>query len=132
MANQSQTAFDEGTFTFDGTAFGITDITLGEETSELDVSDTETESGESEFIYGKTSRPISFTAWVKAGTASLATKVQKAFTLECLDENGGYTLFSGNATLGTKSMTGSRDGAFSWQYNGRIQGALVETQHSES
>lgn len=127
MALQGQAAFDEGVFTFDGNAFGITDLTLGEETSELDVSDTETAQGESEFIYGKTSRPISFTAFHKVGTAPLPTKVQKAFTFSIYDENGSQDVLSGQCTLGTKTLTGSRDGAVTWAYTGRIQGALNES-----
>lgn len=128
MANQNQAAFDEGVFTFDGEAFGITDLTLGEETSEIDVSDTETDAGESEFLYGKTSRPISFTAFHKVNTASLPTKVQKAFTFSIFDETGLLQdVFSGNCTLGTKSLTGSRDGAITWAYTGRVQGALGES-----
>lgn len=128
MANQNQAAFDEGVFTFDGSAFGITDLNLGEETSEIDVSDTETTTGESEFIFGKTSRPISFTAFHKVNTASLPTKVQKAFTFSVFDETGLLQdVFSGNCTLGTKTLTGSKDGAMTWAYTGRIQGALDES-----
>lgn len=128
MALQNQAAFDDGVFTFDGSAFGITDLTLGEETTELDVSDTETTTGESEFIYGKTSRPISFTAYHKVNTETLPTKTQKAFTFSIFDETGALQdVLSGNCTLGTKTMTGSKDGAVTWAYSGRIQGALVES-----
>lgn len=127
MALQKQAAFDEGIFTFDGVAFGITDLNIGEETSELDVSDTETDSGESEFIYGKTSRPISFTAFHKVGTPPLQTKVQKAFSFSIFDEAGGQDVLSGQCTLGQKNMTGARDGAITWAYTGKIQGGLNES-----
>jgi len=127
MANQNQAAFDEGVFTFDGKTFGVTDLSIGEETSEIDVSDTETASGESEFIYGKSSRPISFTAFHKVGEGSLPTKEQKAFTFSIYDEHGSQDVLSGQCTLGTKTMTGSRDGAVTWAYTGKIQGAINES-----
>lgn len=126
MALQNQTSFDEGTFNFDSAPYGIIDITLGEESSEIDVSDTSTTSGESEYLTGKTSRSISFTAFHKVGTPTLATKIDKLFSLVALDESGGTTTFSGTCKLMSKEITGSRDGAFQVAYSGRIQGAMDE------
>lgn len=130
MALQGQSAFDEGTFTFDGSSYGIIDISLGEESSEIDVSDTETTSGESEFLSGKTSRAISFTAFHKFGTATLPTKIDKLFSMIAVDEAGNTTTFSGTCKLMSKEITGSRDGAFQVAYSGRIQGAMAEVHSS--
>lgn len=127
MALQKQAAFDEGEFTFGSNKIGITDITIGIETSEIDVSDTETTSGESEFIFSKTSRTISFTGFHKVGTKSLELKDQKPFQLKIFDEDGGYDIIYGQCTLSEKTLTGSRDGAMTWAYTGRIQGAMNES-----
>jgi len=129
-ALQNQTGFDEGTFTFDGVSFGIIDITLGEESSEIDVSDTETESGESEYLAGKTNRSISFTGFHKVGQQTLPAKVDKDFSLVALDESGGTTTFSGTCKILSKEISGSRDGALQVAYSGRIQGAMDEDHSS--
>lgn len=130
MATQGQMSFDEGQFTFDSAAIGIIDIELGEESSEIDVSDTETASGESEYLSGKTSRKISFTGFHKSGQGTLPTKVDKTYSLVVQDENGNTTTFSGTCKLLTKSITGSRDGALQVAYSGRIQGAQTEESSS--
>lgn len=129
-ALQGQMAFDEAEFKFDSANYGIIDVSLGEEASEIDVSDTETDSGESEYLSGKTSRSISFTAFHKLGTATLPTKIDKEFELIGSAEDGGTTSFAGTCKLLTKEISGSRDGALQVAYTGRIQGAMTETHES--
>lgn len=125
-----KTTFDDGTFTFDGNVLGIIDIEVGEEASEIDVSDTESPQGESEFLAGKTSRSISFTAFHKIGKNTLVTKSSKAFALEAEDEEGNTTNFAGNCILLTKNISGARDGAIQVAYSGRINGTMSETHES--
>jgi len=129
-ALQGQAAFDEGEFEFDSVPYGIIDVELGEEASEIDVSDTETASGESEYLSGKTSRSISFTAFHKFGTETLLIKIDKPFELVAAAESGATTTFAGTCKLITKNITGSRDGAFQVAYTGRIQGTMTEVHES--
>lgn len=130
FATQGQMAFDEGEFNFDNTKIGIIDIELGEEASEIDVSDTETDSGESEYLAGKTNRSISFTGFHKSGQPTLPTKIDKTFSIVAVDEAGLTTTFAGTAKLLTKTISGARDGAFQVAYSGRIQGSMSEDTSS--
>ena len=53
----SKTAFARATFTFDSTPYGVTDLEIGEEYSEIDTTDTESVLLESEFLGGRRQRP---------------------------------------------------------------------------
>ena len=128
--NSAKTAFDDATFMYQGQNIGIIDVELGEEASEIDTSDTNSPPGESEFLAGKISRTLSFTAFHKVGQEQFATRVSGDFSLQVEDEDGNTTTWTGKCLLLSKSTTGSRDGAIQVAYSGRIIGAITEEHES--
>ena len=126
----SKTAFARATFTFDSVDYGVTDFELGEEYSEIDVTDTESVLLESEFLGGRRTRPLSFTLWKPADVADIAMNTAKVATFVIVDDDAvpNTTTYSGSALLLTKRVGGNIDGAVSAAYTGRFTGAVTEVQ----
>jgi len=127
----AKSEFARGTLYWGGTTTsnvkGIVDITLDENISEIDVTDTETTLGESEFLGGRNTRGISFNLFKDVEDADLTMKTATTFQLVAEDAGGKKATYAGTALLLTKSITGTIDDAVKVAYTGRINGALVET-----
>ncbi len=67
----AKSEFARGTLTFNLVDYGITDITIDEIWTEIDVTDTESTLQESEYLGGRRSYNVSFTLFKNAGTADL-------------------------------------------------------------
>lgn len=128
----AKSEFARGTLYWGGTSstnvVGVVDVTLDENISEIDVTDTETALGESEFLGGRNTRGISFTHIKDVTEADLTMNSVTSFELEVADAGANTTTYSGSAILLTKSITGNIDDAVKVAYSGRITGAVVEAQ----
>ncbi len=120
--------FARGTLTFDSVDYGITDVTIDEVWSEIDVTDTESTLQESEFLGGRRSYNIQFTMFKNAGTADLSMNDGKTAIFKVLDSAATFTTYTGTLILLSKSISGTIDGAVTANYGGRISGALTEAQ----
>ena len=125
-----KTAFARATFTFNSVDYGVTDLELGEEFSEIDVTDTESTLLESEFLGGRRTRLLSFTLFKDAAVADLVMNSAKTTTFVVVDDAGtpNTTTYSGTAILLTKRVGGNIDGAVTVPYTGRFTGAVTEVQ----
>ena len=72
--------FARGQLLFNLDAYGITDISVDETWTEIDVTDTESTLQESEFLGGRRSYNVSFTLFKNAGTADLTLNRQSTAT----------------------------------------------------
>lgn len=111
--------------------YGIFNLTVDSNYSEIDVSDTKTTVGESEYIGNRLEHSISFDMYKDAATADL--------TLNAITNNnciitvvsataGDDTTYTGSLVLLSKTVGGNVDGMVTVTYNGKIDGALVEAQ----
>ena len=67
----AKTEFARGALLYNLTEYGITDITIDDSYSEIDVTDTLTAVGNSEYLGGRRSIGVSFSLFKNAGTADL-------------------------------------------------------------
>lgn len=107
---------------------GVTDLTLDENISEIDVTDTETAVGESEFLGGRNARSISFTHIKDVTEADLTMNSAQTFRFSAIDASANETQYDGTAILLTKSINGNIDDAVKVAYTGRISGSVSESQ----
>jgi predicted secreted protein len=127
----AKAAFARATLTYDAVEQGIFDLTIDSTYSEIDVTDTETTTGQSEFLGGKQIHTISFSTYKDAGTADLVLNLTSSNSciITIVSATGGDdTLYTGNLVLLNKSITGNIEGAVQLAYSGKISGALAETQ----
>ena len=128
----AKSEFARATFFFGGTSStnqkGIVDVTLDENYSEIDVTDTETALGESEFLGGRNTRGLSFTHIKDVTEADLTLNSATQFQLKVEDSSSNENTWTGTVILLTKSITGNIDDAVKVAYTGRITGAVVEAQ----
>ena len=68
--------FARGQLLFNLTGYGITDVSIDEVWTEIDVTDTESTIQESEFLGGRRSYNVSFTLFKNAGSADLVLNRQ--------------------------------------------------------
>ncbi|KKM15425.1 hypothetical protein LCGC14_1696210 [marine sediment metagenome] len=123
--------FARATLTYNAVEIGIFDLTIDSTFSEIDTTDTETSTGESEFLGGKQVHTISFSTYKDAGSADLVlnqTSANSCIITIVSASAGDDTLYTGNLVLLNKSITGNIDGAVQLAYSGKISGALAETQ----
>ncbi len=119
--------FARGTITYGGT-LGITDISIDETWTEIDVTDTESTLQESEYLGGRRSYTVSFTTFKNAGTADLTMNTSAEAVITVLDSAANSTVYTGDLILLTKNISGTIDDAVKISYSGRVTGALAETQ----
>ena len=123
--------FARATVNYNSNDIGVFDLTIDSTFSEIDTTDTETATGESEFLGGKQIHTISFSTYKDAGSADLVLNQTSSNTvvITILSASAGDdTLYTGALVLLSKSITGNIDGAVQMAYSGKISGALVETQ----
>ena len=123
--------FARATLTYNSVEIGIFDLTIDSTYSEIDTTDTETSTGESEFLGGKQVHTISFSTYKDAGSADLVlnqTSSNSCIITIVSASAGDDTLYTGALVLLNKSITGNIDGAVQLAYSGKISGALAETQ----
>jgi predicted secreted protein len=126
----SKNEFARATFYFGASSvtsnkYGVSDLQLEENFSEIDVTDTETAQSESEYLGGRNSRSISFNLFKDATKTDLPLNTQTAITVVFTDGTSSKT-YTGNAILLSKSIGGDVDSAVKVAYTGRINGALAE------
>ncbi len=119
--------FARGSLTYGGSV-GITDVSIDETWTEIDVTDTESTLQESEFLGGRRAYSISFTTFKNAGTADLTMNTSAEAVFTVLDSAANSTLYTGDLILLTKNLSGTIDDAVKVAYSGRVSGALAETQ----
>ena len=90
--------FARGSLTYGGSV-GITDVTIDETWTEIDVTDTESTLQESEFLGGRRTYNISFTVFKNAGTADLTMNTSAEAVITVLDSAATYTTYTGNLIL---------------------------------
>lgn len=123
--------FARATLTYNSVEIGIFDLTIDSTYSEIDVTDTETATGQSEFLGGKQTHSISFSAYKDAGAADLVLNQTTANTCVITivsSTAGDDTTYTGALVLLGKSVTGNIDGAVQLAYTGKISGVLTEAQ----
>lgn len=123
--------FARATLTYGGAEIGIFDVAINSAYSEIDVSDTLTALGQSDFLGAKQVHNISFSSFKLAGSADLVLNLTSSNTcvITIVSASAGDdTLYTGALVLLTKDVTGNIDGAVQLAYQGKITGALVETQ----
>lgn len=118
------------TITWNSTAVGVTEFSFDTTISEIDVTDTETPVGESEFLGAKKERSFSFTVYKKADVADLALNSEQTLSIAVVDTEGtpNTTTYSGSALLLSANVTGNVDGAVQVAYTGRFTGTVTEAQ----
>lgn len=114
--------------TWGGAEIGVSDFSIDTQISELDVTDTKTSVGESEFLGAKQERTISFTIYKDATVDGLDLNTSTAVTIAVTDASANTSTYAGNAILLSESVTGSVDGVVTVAYSGRFTGAVTETQ----
>ena len=124
----AKSEFARATFTYSSAEQGVTDVTIDDSYSEIDVTDTLTTVGNSEYLGGRRSISISFSLFKKAGTADITLNDPQTGILKVEDSAGDYTTYTGTAILLSKSLAGTIDDAVKVSYSGRISGALIEAQ----
>ena len=124
----AKSEFARATFTYNSVEQGVTDVTIDDSYSEIDVTDTLTTVGNSEYLGGRRSISISFSLFKIAGTADLILNAGQTGILKVEDSAGVYTTYTGTAILLSKSLAGTIDDAVKVSYSGRISGSLVEAQ----
>lgn len=127
MPNKNE--FARATLTYNAVEIGVFDVTINSVYGEIDVTDTLTAVGESEFLGSRQTHTISFSSFKLAGSADLVlnqTSTNEAiFTVS---DGSNTTLYTGDLVLLSKDVSGNIDGAVQLAYSGKISGALVETQ----
>ena len=124
----AKTEFARAALTYNSVEYGVTDVTIDDSYSEIDVTDTLTAIGNSEYLGGRRSISISFSLFKVAGTADLTLNDPQTCILQVEDSGGVYTTYTGTAILLSKSLAGTIDEAVKVSYSGRISGSLVEAQ----
>jgi predicted secreted protein len=125
----AKSEFARGTLTYSG-EIGVTDVTIDDTYSEIDVTDTLTTYSYSEFLGGRRSISVSFSTFKSAGVDDKTLNASASMVLKVEDSAGAYTNYTGNLILLSKSIAGTIDDAVKVSYSGRISGALSETQNS--
>ena len=123
--------FARATLLYNASEVGIFDLTIDSTYSEIDTTDTETTTGESEFLGGKQTHTISFSTYKDAGTADLTLNETSSNTcvITIVSASAGDdTTYTGALVLLSKSVTGNIDGAVQLAYSGKISGAFTEAQ----
>lgn len=117
------------TITWNSTEIGVVDFSFDTTISEIDVTDTKTAVGESEFLGAKKERSFSFTTYKVAGTADLTLNDEQELIIVVTDtaETPNTSTYTGNAILLSANVTGNIDGAVEVAYTGRFTGAVAET-----
>jgi len=111
-----------------GGSHGITDVSIDETWTEIDVTDTASTLQESEFLGGRRTYNISFTLFKNAGSADLTMNTAASAVITITDSAATYTTYTGSLILLTKNLSGTIDDAVKIAYSGRITGALTEAQ----
>lgn len=111
-----------------GAEIGVSNFTISTNISELDVTDTKTSVGESEYLGAKMERNISFSIFKDATVDGLNLNTSTAVTIAVTDSSGNTSTYSGNAILLSEEVSGSVDGAVTVNYSGRFTGAVTEAQ----
>ena len=116
------------TITWDSTEIGVTNFKWDESFNEIDVTDTKTTAGSSEYLGGKSSNGFSFDLFKDVTVADLPRNSQKALSVKVEDEAGNDTTYSGQGIILSKSGEIPVDGAVKVSYSGRFNGTITESQ----
>lgn len=123
----AKATFQRGGLTYNAAAVGVSNLSIESTYSEVDITDTETTTGQSEFIGSRQSHTISFDVYKSAGTADLAlnatTNNEAIFTV---DDGTLTSTYTGDLILLNRTVGGNIDGAVTVNYSGRVSGSLVE------
>ncbi len=127
MPNKNE--FARANLSYNAGNIGVFDLTINSVYGEIDVTDTLTTQGESEFLGSRQTHTISFSTFKLAGAADIVlnqtSSNQAIFTA---DDGSNTTTYTGNLVLLSKDITGNIDGAVQLSYSGKISGALTEGQ----
>ena len=127
----SKAEFSRATLNYASSDIGIFDLTLNSVFGEIDITDTLSTLGQSEFLGSRQTHAISFSTYKLAGAADIVLNLTSSNTCVITIVSatpGDDTLYTGALVLLTKDITGNIDGAVQLSYSGKIDGALVETQ----
>lgn len=114
------------TITYDSTEIGVTNFKWNEQFNEIDVTDTKTTVGDSEYIGGKNSRGCSFDLFKDVTVSDLALNTAKSISFKIEDEAGNDATYTGSVILLNKDGEIPVDGAVKMSYSARFNGSLTE------
>lgn len=127
MPNKNE--FARATLTYNAGEIGIFDLTVNSVYGEIDVTDTLSTVGESEFLGSRQTHTISFSSWKLAGSADIVlNQTSSNSAIFTVSDGSNTTTYTGDLVLLSKDVTGNIDGAVQLSYSGKISGALTEGQ----
>ena len=127
MPNKNE--FARASLSYNAVEIGVFDLTVNSVYSEIDVTDTLTNTGDSEFLGARKTHTISFSTYKLAGAADLVLNLTSLnVAIFTASDGTNTTTYTGALVLLSKDITGNIDGAVQLAYSGKISGALTEAQ----
>jgi len=119
MAKQVLTT---GKFVYNSVTYGVTNLSLDKNLSEVDMTDTDTTGNEKEYLAGRQERPLTVEMWKDVNQADPPLGEVYAGSLDF----EGFT-YSGNIILLSIKNSAAIDDGVKMTVEGRFTGAVTET-----